>query len=117
MINVHVYHKCSTCRNALKWLDDHGVRYRDIPIREQAPTVAQLRKAHRLLGGDLRKLFNTSGMDYRAMNLKEKLPTLSDDAAFDLLSRNGNLVKRPFVLGNDFALVGFKPDEWHKVLL
>lgn len=112
MLNVYVYHRCSTCRDALKWLDQHGIAYQDIPIRETPPSAAELKKALKFLNGDLRKLFNSSGMDYRALGLKDKLPTLSEDQALALLSQNGNLVKRPFVLGKDFALVGFKPDAW-----
>jgi len=112
MLNVYVYHSCSTCRNALQWLKQQGIAYQDIPIRETPPGIAELKKALQFLNGDLRKLFNTSGMDYRALGLKDKLTTLSEDQALTLLSQNGNLVKRPFVLGKDFALVGFKADAW-----
>lgn len=112
MLKVYVYHRCSTCRDALKWLDQQGIAYQDIPIRETPPSAAELKKALKFLNGDLRKLFNSSGMDYRALGLKDKLPRLSEDQALTLLSQNGNLVKRPFVLGKDFALAGFKPDAW-----
>lgn len=116
MLNVYVYHSCSTCRNALQWLDQQGIPYQDIRIRETPPSIAELKKALKFLNGDLRKLFNTSGMDYRTLALKGKLPTLSEDQALSLLSQNGNLVKRPFVLGKDFALVGFKADAWKAAL-
>lgn len=117
MLTIYVYQKCSTCRDALKWLDEHGIAHEVMAIRETPPTPAELQAALKLLGGDIRKLFNSSGMDYRALGMKDKLPALSESEAIDLLSHNGNLVKRPFVLGKDLALVGFKPDAWHNTLL
>jgi len=112
VITIYVYQKCSTCRDALRWLDERKIPYQAKAIRETPPSVAELKQALAFLGGDLKKLFNTSGLDYRAMGLKEKLPTLSENEALALLSANGNLVKRPFVLGEDFALVGFKEPAW-----
>jgi arsenate reductase len=112
---VYVYDKCSTCRNALKWLDANGVAYRTKPIREQPPSAAELERMLEAQGGELRRLFNTSGKDYREAKLGQRLPTLSKAEAFKLLRANGNLVKRPFVVG-DAALVGFRPDEWKKAL-
>lgn len=117
MITVYIYQKCSTCRDALKWLEAHDVAHRVKAIRETPPSVAELRTALDLLGGDVRKLFNTSGMDYRALGMKEKLPAMSIAAAIELLSRNGNLVKRPFVIGDGKALAGFKPEAWKQTLL
>jgi arsenate reductase len=117
MLTVYVYQKCSTCRDALKWLDDHGVAHQTKAIRETPPSAAELKTALKLLGGDIRKLFNTSGMDYRALGMKDKLPAMSADEAIELLSQNGNLVKRPFVIGNGLALTGFKPEIWKKNLL
>ncbi|RPJ33088.1 MAG: arsenate reductase family protein [Verrucomicrobiaceae bacterium] len=117
MLTVYVYQKCSTCRDALKWLDDHGVAHQTKAIRETPPSAAELKTALNLLGGDIRKLFNTSGMDYRALGMKDKLPAMSADEAIELLSQNGNLVKRPFVIGNGLALTGFKPEIWKKNLL
>ena len=76
-----------------------------------------MKTALKLLGGDIRKLFNTSGMDYRALGMKDKLPSMSEDEAIALLTANGNLVKRPFVIGDDIALTGFKPTCWSEVLL
>ena len=86
-------------------------------IRETPPDKEELDRALKQLGGDIRKLFNTSGMDYRALGMKEKLPSMSDDEAISLLSKNGNLVKRPFVIGNGVVLTGFKPEAWKDALL
>jgi arsenate reductase len=117
MLKVYVYQKCSTCRDALKWLNDHGIAHEVKAIRETPPSPAELKTALKLLGGDIRKLFNTSGMDYRALGMKDQLPAMSEQDAIELLSRNGNLVKRPFVTGNGVALTGFKPEIWKKTLL
>jgi arsenate reductase len=117
MLRIYVYLKCSTCRDALKWLDDHGVAHEVKAIRETPPTPVELKSALKLLGGDIRKLFNSSGMDYRALGMKDKLPAMSEAEAIGLLAQNGMLVKRPFVLGKDIALVGFKPETWRKTLL
>jgi arsenate reductase len=116
MLTVYVYQKCSTCRDALKWLDQHQIAYEVKAIRETPPTSAELTAALRAFGGDLRKIFNTSGMDYRALGLKDQLPTMSEVAALDLLSKNGNLVKRPFLIGDGKVLVGFKEPDWGKTL-
>ena len=117
MLTIYCYQKCSTCRDALKWLAHHGIEYQVKPIRESPPTTAELKTMLRAYGGDLKKLFNTSGMDYRALGLKDTLPTMSETDALTLLSRTGNLVKRPFLIGDGKALVGFKPDDWQKSLL
>jgi len=115
-LRVYAYSGCSTCRNALKFLTEHKVAHEVLPIRETPPKAAELRKMLTHTGGEIRKLFNTSGLDYKAMGLKDRLPSLSENEAIDLLSKNGNLVKRPFVLGEDIGLVGFKPDEWKRQL-
>jgi arsenate reductase len=112
---VYVYRNCDTCRKAMKFLNDQKVAFEEVPIREQPPTKAELKQMLAIYGGDLRKLFNTSGMDYKAMNMKEKLPSMSVEEALDLLSKNGNLVKRPFALKEKAGLVGFKEEEWEKV--
>jgi len=117
MLTIYVCQKCSTCRDALKWLNEHGTAHEVKAIRETPPSPAELKTALKLHGGDIRKLFNTSGMDYRALGMKDKLPAMSEDDAIELLSQNGNLVKRPFVPGKDIALVGFKPETWKKTLL
>jgi arsenate reductase len=116
MFIVYGYQKCSTCRDALRWLDEQGIVYQVKAIRETPPSVAELQEALALTGGDIRKLFNSSGMDYRAMGIKVKLPEMSEAEALALLSTHGNLVKRPFLLGEGRALVGFKPELWRKTL-
>ena len=116
MLTVYCYQKCSTCRDALRWLDLHGIAHTVRAIRETPPSPAELKAALKILGGDLRKLFNTSGMDYRALGMKDRLPAMTEDEAIDLLSKNGNLVKRPLLIGDGRALVGFKPEVWEKYL-
>lgn len=116
MFKVYIYQKCSTCRDAIKWLDSNGVSYQALAIRETPPTPAELKTALSILGGDIKKLINTSGMDYRALGMKDKLPSLTETEIFDLLSKNGNLVKRPFLIGDGKALTGFKPEVWENML-
>lgn len=113
-LRIYTYAKCSTCRDALKLLAERGVTAEVISIREQPPTVEELRKMLGYLGGDVRRLFNSSGLDYRAMGLKERLPGMSEDDALELLSKHGNLVKRPFALGTESGVVGFKREVWEK---
>ena len=112
-LRVFAYAKCDTCRKALKFLAERKIAHETIAIREQPPTVKELRA---MLGhvGDLRRLFNTSGGDYKQMNMKERLPKMSADEALALLAGNGNLVKRPFALAAKSGVVGFKPDEWER---
>ena len=118
MLKLYAYQGCSTCRNAIKWLNQNGVAFEEIAIRETPPSVAELRAVLDACGGDLRRLFNTSGLDYRALGLKDKLPAMTTDAALKLLSTNGNLVKRPFAIdvAKKVFLVGFKEDEWRAAL-
>lgn len=116
MLTVYVYEKCSTCRDAIRWLDSQGIAYQTKPIRETPPSVAELRSALALLGGDIRKLMNSSGMDYRELGMKERLPTMTQDEVLALLSSRGNLVKRPLVIGRGVALAGFKPEAWTAAL-
>lgn len=110
-VRVYEYKGCGTCRNALKFLDVRKVAYEKIPIRETPPTTAELKS---MLGyvGDIRLLFNVSGGDYRELNLKDKLPTMKEADAIAHLAGNGNLIKRPFVLGKGWGLVGFKEEQW-----
>ncbi len=117
MLKLYVYKNCGTCKKALKWLDAHDAAYKTAPIRETPPTPAELERMLKAAGGNVRKLFNTSGADYRAMDLKDKLPGMDAAKALALLAKNGNLVKRPFVLGKGVALAGFKEAEWEKALL
>lgn len=111
-LRVYAYAGCETCRKALKLLAERGIAHEVVPIREQPPTVAELRAMLAHVGGDLRKLFNTSGQDYKALGMKDRLPTMTEDEALALLASRGNLVKRPFVLAKTAGAVGFKPDEW-----
>lgn len=116
MFTVYCYQKCSTCRDALKWLETRGIQYRVKEIRETPPSAAELKVALTASGGDLRKLFNTSGMDYRALGMKDRLPSMTAKEAIDLLTKNGNLVKRPLLIGDGKVLVGFKSEIWEKQL-
>ena len=106
------YPKCSTCRKAKKFLDDHGISYEDRHIVERNPTAGELGKWIAASGFPVRKFFNTSGLLYKSMALKEKLPEMSEDEMLKLLATDGMLVKRPLLVGNDFVLVGFKEAEW-----
>ena len=111
-MKIYTYKNCGTCKKALKWLDEKGIAYDNIPIRETPPKQKELKAMLAAMDGNIRKLFNTSGQDYKALNMKEKLPAMSDQEAIKLLAENGNLVKRPFVLDGDKATVGFKEDVW-----
>jgi len=113
---LYTYAGCESCRRALKWLREEGIVFVEKPIRETPPTPAELRAMIAQQGGELRRLFNTSGKDYRDQKLGERLPTMSEVDAIKLLATNGNLVKRPFFLGEDFGLVGFKPEVWERAL-
>jgi arsenate reductase (glutaredoxin) len=112
LTTVYHYPKCSTCRKALQWLDSHGVEYRSIDITQQPPSRRQLKQALGSLGGRLPKLFNTSGQVYRQEGYKEKLKTLTEAQALSALAANGKLIKRPLVLGDGWALVGFNEADY-----
>lgn len=111
-LTVYTYANCDTCRRAVKWLRAEGVDFVEQPIRETPPSPAELRTMLAAHGGELRRLFNTSGRDYREQKLGEKLPNLTPDAALKLLAANGNLVKRPFAIGPGVALTGFDATAW-----
>lgn len=113
---VYQYPKCGTCRKALKFLDAAGVDFRAKDIVETPPSKANIKKAHKLSGLSINKLFNTSGQSYRNGGFKEKLKTMTSDEALSALVADGKLIKRPLVLGDGFALVGFREDEWRQVL-
>lgn len=115
-LKIYEYSGCGTCQKARKFLQANDVDYRAIPIREQPPSKAELKKMLKRYDGNIRKLFNTSGRDYKELGLSSKLPGMSEAEAIDLLSRTGNLVKRPFALGDNDCLVGFKEDEWRAML-
>ena len=106
------YPKCSTCQRAKKFLDDHGAVYVDRHIKEDNPTAEELRTWQQASGLPLKKFFNTSGLLYKSMGLKEKLPAMSEEEQISLLASDGMLVKRPILVGEDFVLVGFKEAEW-----
>ena len=112
------YPKCSTCKKAKKWLDEHGVEYVDRHIVEENPTAAELAAWHGVSGLPVRRFFNTSGMKYRELGIKAKLDAgMTDEECFGLLATDGMLVKRPLVVGDGFVLVGFKEPEWEAALL
>lgn len=110
------YPKCSTCKKAKKWLDDQGIQYSERHIAEDNPAYEELKEWHEKSGLPLKKFFNTSGMLYKEMQLKDKLPNMSDEEQLKLLSGNGMLVKRPIIVDGDNVLVGFKEAEWEEKL-
>ena len=109
---VLVYRKCSTCLKALKWLEDNNIDFEERPIKEENPTYEELKSWYQMSGLPLKKFFNTSGLIYKDLGLKDKLPTMSEEEQLQLLVTNGMLVKRPLVVGEDFVLTGFKEKEW-----
>ena len=111
------YPKCTTCQKAKKWLDASGVAYDERHIKDNNPTIDELKVWHKQSGLSLKRFFNTSGLQYKALNLKEKLPAMSEEDQFKLLASDGMLVKRPLLIGDGFVLVGFKEDEWQARLL
>lgn len=113
---VLVYRKCSTCLKALKWLEENKIEFEERPIVEQNPTYEELKAWHQMSGMPLKKFFNTSGLLYKEMQLKDKLSQMSEDEQLQLLATNGMLVKRPLVVGEDFVLTGFKESEWEEKL-
>ena len=114
---VLVYRKCSTCIKALKWLDANGVEYVERAIVEENPTYEELKEWSGRSGLPLKKFFNTSGVLYKEMKLKDKLPEMSEEEQLKLLATDGKLVKRPLVVGDDFVLTGFKEAEWNEKML
>lgn len=113
---VLCYSKCSTCKKALAWLDARGIEYEVRPIREENPSEEELKRWHEMSGLPLKRFFNTSGLIYKEMKLKDKLLTMSVEEQIRLLASDGMLVKRPLVVGSDFVLTGFKEDEWARKL-
>ena len=114
---VLVYRKCSTCIKALKWLEANDVEFTERPIVEENPTYEELKEWYGKSGLPLKKFFNTSGVLYKEMQLKDKLPTMSEEEQLRLLATDGKLVKRPLVVGEDFVLTGFKEAEWKEKML
>ena len=111
------YPKCSTCRKAKKWLDEHDIEYGSRHIIDDNPSADELRKWWEISGLPLKRFFNTSGMKYRELKLKDKLPDMSEDEQLNLLATDGMLVKRPILASDDVVLVGFKEKEWEEKLL
>ena len=112
MIKFICYPKCTTCQKAKKWIDDNKIEYEFRDIKLDNPTLDELTAWHKQSGLPLKKFFNTSGLLYKSLDLKNKLPTMSEDEMLKFLATDGMLVKRPLVIGDDFVLVGFKEAEW-----
>lgn len=110
------YEKCTTCQKARKWLDEQGVACEARPIKEDRPTLEELTRWYRQSGLPLRRFFNTSGLLYKSMELKDKLPAMTEEEQLNLLASDGMLVKRPLLVGDDVVLVGFKAEEWERAL-
>ena len=114
-LKIYCYSGCGTCKKALKYLDEKKVTYDLLPIRETPPTKTELKKMLKYLDGEIKKMFNTSSKDYREGGYKDKIARITEKEAIEILSANGNLIKRPFALGADFGMVGFKVNDWDTV--
>ena len=110
------YPKCTTCKKAQKWLDDNGISYTLRNIKEENPRKEELKLWHKLSGAELKKFFNTSGLLYKSMELKTKLPEMSEEEMYTLLASDGMLVKRPLLISEEFVLIGFKEEQWEEAL-
>lgn len=110
------YPKCTTCKKAKKWLEENGVEFTDRHIAEENPTKEELAAWYQKSGLPLKRFFNTSGLKYKELNLKDKLPSMSEEEQLELLSTDGMLVKRPVLVGEDFVTTGFKEDTWKELL-
>lgn len=117
MYNFICYNRCTTCKKAQKWLDENNIPYAFRDIKDNPPTLEELKKWHSLSGLPLKKFFNTSGLLYKSMELKSKLPNMTEYEMLELLSTDGMLVKRPIFVAADFVLVGFNEDLWKRKLL
>ena len=109
------YPRCTTCKRALQWLQDQNIAYIERDIAKENPSKEELVRWHELSGLDWKRFFNTSGLKYKELKLKDKLPLMSDEEKADLLATDGMLVKRPLVVGEDFVLVGFREAEWERL--
>lgn len=116
MLKFICYPKCTTCQKAKKWLDDNDIEYKLRDIKEDNPTFEELSKWYKMSGLPLKKFFNTSGLLYKSVGLKDKLSAMSEEEQLRLLATDGMLVKRPLLIGEDFLLVGFKEKEWSEKL-
>lgn len=117
MIKFICYSKCTTCQKARKWLDDNQIKYELRDIKFDNPTLDELTEWHKKSGLPLKKFFNTSGLLYKSLDLKNKIPAITEDEMLKLLASDGMLVKRPLLIGDDFVLVGFKENEWGAQLI
>lgn len=115
-VTLYTLAQCSTCRDAVKWLRARKIDFTEKPIRETPPTAKELRAMLAHQNGELRRLINSSGLEYRALGMKDKLPKMSEAEIIALLAGNGSLVKRPFLLGPKAGLVGFDPEKWAAAL-
>ena len=117
MLKIYCYDKCSTCKQALRWLEANGIEYTPMDIKANHPDEETLRRYHAMSGLPLKRFFNTSGIQYREQALSQKLPAMSEEEQLRLLASDGMLVKRPLLVGEDFVLTGFKEAEWAEKLL
>lgn len=115
-MKVYCYDKCTTCKKALKWLDEQGKAYERVDIKENNPTKEELRDAYQKSGLPLKRFFNTSGLLYKEMKLKDKLASMPEEEQLELLASDGMLVKRPLVIADHAVLTGFKEAEWAEKL-
>ena len=115
MIKFICYPKCTTCQKAKKWLDDNSIKYEFRDIKLDNPTLNELTEWHKKSGLPLKKFFNTSGLLYKSLDLKNKLPSMSEDEMLELLSSDGMLVKRPLIISESLVLLGFKEEEYEKI--
>ena len=116
MIEFICYPKCTTCQKAKKWLDANGITYEDRHIKENKPTYEELKHWYAISGLPLKKFFNTSGLVYKALELKDKLPTMTEEEQLRILATDGMLVKRPILVNGDTVLTGFKEAEWENLM-
>lgn len=115
-LKVYAYENCATCRKALHFLRKNEIDYFTVSIRDKPPSRGELKRMLRHQGGQLRRLFNTSSIDYHQMKLKDRMRFMSETELLELLAKNGNLIKRPFVLTRDSGMVGFREAEWNEKL-
>lgn len=116
IMTILCYSRCTTCKKALKWLQENQIEYEERDIKEEKPSKEEIRAWHEKSGLPLKRFFNTSGILYKEMKLKDKLADMAEEEQIELLSTNGMLVKRPILVGDDFVLTGFKETEWEKAL-
>ena len=117
MLTFICYPKCTTCKKAEAWLKENNIEYTLRNIKEENPSLDELKAWFKLSGEPLKKFFNTSGLLYRSLQLKDKLPKMSEEEMLNLLSTDGMLVKRPLLVGDSFVLIGFKESKWQEILL